>query len=126
MKTLRFEVPHGRPDMTDNRLLIFDDAGNLLSSTTGSRTVLQAAFNRALKKHLEPNAVEVFQTHTLPNFVKDYFGTRNVEMKRGADGKSFDFTGPMLAITINKGHAFAARRELVYEIRRKLAASKGQ
>lgn len=131
LQTYKFEVYHGRPEKTDNRLLLLeprigpdDRVGYFVRNVFhGSRNEIVNAFAACLKE-LMPDPEEYFQTHSLPQYVKQYFGTNQIVMKRASDKgfeeEGFTFEGPMLSILIVKKHAHAAREELKRVIRQKL------
>ena len=130
LSTFKFEVHHGRPHGTDNRFIAFephikdDDTTGYTVHTVfhGSRSEIVKAFAEALKDLMSDDKVEVFQTHTLPQYVHEYFGCSRrgtkIEMRRDTDG--FSFHGPKLSILVKKKHAYNARAELVKIIKRKL------
>lgn len=130
LATFKFEVYHGRPHGTDNRFIAFephikdDDTTGYTVHTVfyGSRSEIVKAFAQALKDLMPDSEVEVLQTHTLPQYVHEYFGCSRrgtkIEMRRDPDG--FSFHGPKLSILIKKKHAHAARDELTKTIKRKL------
>lgn len=82
LSTFKFEVHHGRPHGTDNRFIAFephikDDGTTGYTVYTvfhGSRSEIVKAFAEALKDLMPDDKVEVFQTHTLPQYVHEYFG----------------------------------------------------
>lgn len=130
LSIFKFEVYHGRPHGTDNRFLAFephikyDDTTGYTVHTVahGSRAEIVKAFAQALEDLMPDDKVEVFQTHTLPQYVHEYFGCSRrgtkIEMRRDPEG--FSFHGPKLSILVKKKHAHSARDELTKIIKRKL------
>lgn len=88
--------------------------------TVGSRTHIVKAFADYAKGIMPDAKPPKYQTHTLPNFVKTYFGTRDVEMRRDENLGGFTFSGPMFICNVQKYHACSARKEVAEMVRRKL------
>lgn len=89
----------------------------------GARSFLSASMKSVLADYME-DATLPLQTWSLPQYVKDYFGTRSIEMRRERDLNGFSFHGPNLSILIKTEHADRARKLLCREIRRKLSEQK--
>lgn len=124
--TVRFEVKiTERKDMS--RMIVIEERGadikRVLSVYEGSRSFLSASMKAVLADYMKDNTPKL-QTHTLPQYVQDYFGTRSIEMRREKDMGGFSFHGPKLSILVKKNHACSARTELARIIRQKLAEQK--
>lgn len=130
LSTFKFELSHGRPHGTDNRLITLepfikedDTVGYVVKDVFyGTRNEIVNAFASTLKELMPDTEEEYLQTHTLPGYVKAYFGVargERIDMRR-EEGGGFSFHGPMLSILIKKPHAHSARVELARVIRQKL------
>lgn len=75
MTSYNIHLSVGRPEMTDNRLVITNEANKVLKVYRGGKTQLAKDFSEFLSEVLlDKTALKTYQTHTLPHYVHQYFG----------------------------------------------------
>jgi hypothetical protein len=74
----------------------------------GNKTQLMSAFARVMRVNTPSPVQTTFQTHTLPQYVKQWFGGE-ITMTWNPHRKHYVFESEKHRVTINKKHASSAR-----------------